>query len=527
MLRRSDYGIALALALVVLILGVWRLVPRVSGVFHDDAIYVSTAKALAEGHGYRLINLPDAPRQTKYPILYPAILAIVWKSWPVFPDNLVAMQLISLLSAAAALGLIYLYLVRFEYCSRLTAALAVLLSATTPLLLYIGTLTLSEMPFTLLATVALWRVDADLRNVATTRLHQLVTGVLLGTPYLCRTLGLSLIIAALVVLVWRRKPMVVTMLGTTAMVAPWMLWSAPPSVAWEANPIIGYYTDYAAGWSPPGLDALRVATLNLLLLGAETARIPLTAIDTGLKAVSLANPTPMFLLGAMAWVYVARRARHGDLLFSFVLLYGTVICLWPWRPWRFVIPILPFLVTGLASAVAAVARRFLGRPRHQYVLAAAGLVAIVGNVIMVAGGVRASHRDGYPYAFAPEVTATERVSWNAFEDLFAWIRSHAGKDEIMASGLDTMVALYTGRPAFRPWVHRPLQQNYGFPGPRVGTPEELLDILRRNRARYLVNVPMASTPFQRLVEDVAQQYPDSLVLVYRGADPRLTVFEVR
>jgi hypothetical protein len=55
----------------------------------------------------------------------------------------------------------------------------------------------------------------------------------------------------------------------------------------------------------------------------------------------------------------------------------------------------------------------------------------------------------------------------------------------------------------------------------------LLDILTRNRARYLVNVPMASVPFQRLVEEVARQHPERLVPVYQGSDQRLTVFEVR
>jgi hypothetical protein len=526
-LRRSDFGIALALALAVLILGVWRLVPRVSGVFHDDAIYVSTAKALAEGDGYRLINLPDAPRQTKYPILYPAVLAVVWKVWPAFPDNLLAMQLISLLSAAATMGLVYLYLVRFDYCSRLTAALAVLLAATTPVLLYIATLMLTEMPFALLATIALWRVDADLRSSASPRLHQLVTGLLLGAPYLCRTLGLTLIVAALALLAWRRKPIILTMAGTALMVAPWIVWSHPPSVSWSANPIIGYYTDYAAGWSPFSGDVFRVATQNFLLLNGETARLPFTAAVAGLLAAGIGNPTPVFLVGAMGWVHVARLAWHGRLLYLFLLLYAVAICLWPWPPWRFVVPILPFLASAIASSVAAVARRFLGSPRHRNVLATVGVLAIAGNVVMVSGGAAASHRDGYPYALAPEVTATPRVSWKAFEDLFSWIRSHAERDDVLASGLDTMLALYTGRPAFRPWVHRPLEQSYGFPGQKIGTPEELLDILTRNRARYLVNVPMASVPFQRLVEEVARQHPERLVPVYQGSDQRLTVFEVR
>jgi len=102
----------------VLVVGAARIAPRACGVFHDDAIYVSTAQALAEGKGYRLIGVPGAPLQTKYPVLYPAVLAAVWRVWPEFPDNLLAMQGITLLCGAAAVGLVYLYLVRFGYASR-------------------------------------------------------------------------------------------------------------------------------------------------------------------------------------------------------------------------------------------------------------------------------------------------------------------------------------------------------------------------------------------------------------------------
>ena len=42
------------------------------GFFGDDATYVSTALALAEGRGYRLLSIPGEPLQTQYPPLYPA-----------------------------------------------------------------------------------------------------------------------------------------------------------------------------------------------------------------------------------------------------------------------------------------------------------------------------------------------------------------------------------------------------------------------------------------------------------------------
>src|SRR5262249_14976938 len=114
-LTRRDAALAGLLALTMLAAGLWRLVPGVCGVFHDDAIYVLTAKALADGEGYRIVSLPEAPPQTKYPVLYPAVLSLIWLAWPAFPDNLVAMQGLTLLCACAFVALAYLYLVRFGY----------------------------------------------------------------------------------------------------------------------------------------------------------------------------------------------------------------------------------------------------------------------------------------------------------------------------------------------------------------------------------------------------------------------------
>ena len=51
-----------------------------SGSYHDDGVYLVTARALAEGEGYRIISLPDEPVQTKYPVLFPFLLSLIWRA---------------------------------------------------------------------------------------------------------------------------------------------------------------------------------------------------------------------------------------------------------------------------------------------------------------------------------------------------------------------------------------------------------------------------------------------------------------
>ena len=180
-LTRRDILVAAILALLVLILGHWRMVPEACGGYHDDAIYVITAKALAQGLGYKLINLPHPLFQTKYPILYPALLAAIWKVWPAFPDNLLLMKWLSVFCGAATVGLSYLYLIRFSYFPRGISVAASLLCATSSSFLYFASQTMSEMPFALLVVWALWSIDAYITGPDWSRTRQF----LLGSCWLC------------------------------------------------------------------------------------------------------------------------------------------------------------------------------------------------------------------------------------------------------------------------------------------------------------------------------------------------------
>ena len=75
------------------------------GVFYDDALYVILGKSLSLGQGYRYLNLPGAPAATHYPPGYPALLAILWRISPRFPENIALFKMTNaLLLGAVALG---------------------------------------------------------------------------------------------------------------------------------------------------------------------------------------------------------------------------------------------------------------------------------------------------------------------------------------------------------------------------------------------------------------------------------------
>src|SRR5882757_4013578 len=93
----------LPVAVLVSILPVYfcYLVQPAAGYFHDDGIYLVNALSLSSGHGFRTISLPDELFQTKYPFLYPAILAVLWKLFPAFPANVFVFKLLSMCATGA------------------------------------------------------------------------------------------------------------------------------------------------------------------------------------------------------------------------------------------------------------------------------------------------------------------------------------------------------------------------------------------------------------------------------------------
>src|SRR5580704_9575049 len=49
------------------------------GLSEDDSIYLSSARALANGHGYLLESVPGSPPATKYPVLFSWLLSWTWR----------------------------------------------------------------------------------------------------------------------------------------------------------------------------------------------------------------------------------------------------------------------------------------------------------------------------------------------------------------------------------------------------------------------------------------------------------------
>jgi 4-amino-4-deoxy-L-arabinose transferase-like glycosyltransferase len=528
-LDRRDTFLAVVLALTVLIAGAARMVVGTCGVYHDDAIYVSTAKALAQGEGYRLINLPGEPPQTKYPVLYPLLLAGIWRVWSSFPENLVAMQGLSLASGALALALAYLLVVRHGYFSRWIAAAAGGICATSPAYLYYSTQTLSEMPFALLVVTAIWALEDHVIQQHHTRRRQFLTGMLLSLPFLCRSIGITLIPAGLLTAYLTTRRIRWLIAGVAVVTLPSVLWPVLAAGGWERDPVQGYYTDYLGWWLAAGLPAMaRVFLGNSVYLLDGTARLSFEGLCDLLSSPGSAAAMVICVgIGIVPWLAVLTHLRRGLMLPACLLAYITLVLVWPWPPYRFLIPILPFLVGYFVLGVST-ALRILRAPRRRVVVATVCLAGVLAaNVTLLCRHRSASGLAKYPFVALPAAP----VRWHAFQESFAWLRDHARSDDAVASGLDTMVYLYTNLPSFRPFAQHPGALFYGQDAPPLGTVAQFAKILELRQPRFLVDCPMPGfsegAPFAELLRQFRSSYPDRLAQVFQSTDRQVRIFELR
>ncbi len=522
-LSRQDLGVAFGLAVMVLILGAWQMVVGVCGVYHDDAIYVITGKALAQGYGYRLLDLPGAPLQTKYPILYPALLSLIWKIWPSFPENLLAMQWLSLLAGAGTVALAYLYLVRFGYASRKVALVSGLFCSSSAFFLYFCTLTLSETPYSLISIAALWAFERQVRLSEAKPGSQILLGLLLALPFLMRIIGLVLVPAALLTLYLRGRRIRWVGLGAAFIVMPWILWMlAGPQ--WAQNQVNTYYTNYVSWWSSFGLLSItKLFLLNLLYITRSFASISLAILDEMVQHFGILFIGPCILIALITLVGIIRSFPARQILSYYLIGYLCVILVWPWPPQRFIVPILPFLLSFLFRELGQMSQKYRILLNRKLLVTISLIVLLGGNLSSVYQAGKTSRAMGYPYP-AP---LKEPISWSSYEAIFHWIKNNTQPDDILAAGLDSMVYLYTGRRAIRPFAMNPLALFY-FQDTPPWTMDNLLNILRDYQPKYLIQTPMPifseEKPFSKLLSEFITKYPERLTPLYVGKDNRFIIY---
>jgi len=416
------------LALFVFAVALWAQTGAMVGVFFDDGIYVTLAKSLAEGTGYRSIHLPDAPAAVHYPPLYPLALSVLWKLWPSFPENVTLFKLFDCATLGAAAGIIAAHTRRMQL-PRVAQYLVVTLGMTAfPVLTLVG-VRFSEPFFLVLFAGAIAAADRGQVTVG----RGAVAGVLAGLATLTRSIGVAAVVGIPLAL-WfrgRRAAAIASAVAAIAVALPWWLWLARHAEGIDPRLASNYgtYTQFA---SQAGLSGL-LAGLDLRALG-PFPRLLLPGLPTVVWAALAA------LLAAAVVIGIVTVFPRVPTLGWVLLPYLGIVTLWPFTPDRFMWVLLPWV--GLFGTAGALRAWRWGRvPR---------LLTLLLGVSVVWGF-------GWFQAISVvdrRFTVTADRSSRPFALLASGIVTAVPEDAVIASDGEAMVYLYTGRKTVPAYLFR-------------------------------------------------------------------------
>lgn len=495
---------------------------QILGLFHDDAIYAVTGKALAGGDGYRIVSLPGAPAQTKYPFLYSSLISLLWRVAPSFPENIALLKSLNIVILVAIFLAAVAYYRRSASRSPLMAVVFGVLVCTNPIIFSYTDYVLSDLLLVLLTLLALTMCSG--RKEASISYLLLLAGVV-GLACLTRTAALPLAFAgmlySLVSRGWRGA--LVFIVGVGCLLLPWFIWVSSHA-SQPVDSLFAYYAGYdLAGGKLAGI-AQSLSSYMMVIAGNARYLIDgfellyLTPLLPGLVIV-------LALLTVMGMVVCAQR----DEIFtwSFFLSSLALLLVWPFHPGRYLAPLIPilllFLIRGCGRAHSWLAAALPGGGNRALLAQAAWcplLIVLLLNAFWLSGYLlvrddrttRGLYGNRVPY------------SWAGFEETFAWIREHTARDVVLATAYDPMYYLYTGRRAIRPALHRPATFFYphGNAEPDVGTVDEIKPQLVNLQVKYLIIDPLQGyaegKASLKLFDELVKSYGAQATKVFTSAD---------
>jgi hypothetical protein len=457
---------------------------RAAGLVVDDAWYILLGRALARGEGYRLVSSAVTPIQPVVPPGFPAILSIVFRVSPDFPQNVFLLKSVSIAAMLAAGVITYRY---FVDCRRMPWQMGAGIAAATTLmpgLVFLATSTvMAESVFILGQVLTVFVVERSVRAEADPagRRQVVLAAVLAAATTLVRTTGVALVAAVVLYLLterrWRRAVLFTSV--AAACLLPWALYARAhePTAAQrsEHGGSIAYaYTDSmrmrqaaepVSGQVTLGELPARVGVNVMNVLGRDMGAIVVPAFfrgpnesgeevfalghGPGSAVGSMGNATATvviaFTLSAIALIGYGSAARRRLTPVEFLVpLSLAIIIAVPFFTYRYVLPLAPFLLfylaEGLRTATLWCDRRVAATRRDPWRIARILLLCLVGLDLF----------EHAQYIFAARnADRAQSLDWIAdareVDEVLGWMKQSLTHEGAVATTNPGLVYLTTGR----------------------------------------------------------------------------------
>ncbi|MEM0951825.1 MAG: hypothetical protein AAGI66_06750 [Cyanobacteria bacterium P01_H01_bin.74] len=481
--------------------------PAVLGFIHDDGIYAVLAKSLAEGHGYRLLHLIGEPYEVKYPFFYPAVLSVVWRFFPQFPENLVALSWVSIVCSALSM-VVFVYYCRsikklpwiltlgilicafsnfyalFFYTVTMSEALYLLLS--------LATIVLAEKLITLDHSPASAENTVQVSKPLSWQKHWLPWLGLIVLSDLCcltRLLGVAVVGSIVLCLLFLKRFKAAVAYGGVVFftsILPWLLWvKAHTASVTDLNlPITKPYANYGAEFfNQMATGKYWVSIQNALFMLIEKLtettmpllnNMPKTLawlnLDLSHPGVNIAESVLshlffgyLILLGVQALNRFIRQSQSYKPALSisgvYVILYCVLIVMWNYADQmaRFLIVIAPLVWVIAVQPLSLIMSRKPVVTIHfqkktfwknnlklkQWVAAAVLVAMFFSGVWLNTGGERRLRQSRLEHWVED---GKYPWLWQEYKQTFAWINQNLPKASRLAVSSDVLFYLYTQHP---------------------------------------------------------------------------------
>ena len=520
---------AVVLGLLLGAAAFWGANKQTLGLFHDDGIYAVVAKAIYQGDGYRIISLPTAPPQTKYPFLYSYVLSWLWTINPSFPDNILLLKAFNIAVLVAIFFVAIAFYRRVFPAATIGALLFGVLVCSNPIIFTYTDYVVSDLLFVLLALVGLYLARTNFTPATIPSLAAL-TAVAGLTRLAAAPLGFAGALQGLLSRGWRGA---VYFTGVVSLlVAPWFLWVSFNRDQ-AASSLLAYYRAYNFASGDYGGVGELLARHGPIAL--SNARYLVDSFDLLYLLPLMSWLTPLVVLFTGLGMIASLR-REDIFAWAFVLSSVALLLAWPFHPGRYVAPLAPLMMLFLFRGMA-MAAHWIETSGSDYLfkeLLAKLPWATVALILLLNGIWLSSYllirdeqttRGGYG-SRAP-------YSWAGFEETFTWIRQNTATDARLGTAYDPMYFLYTGRQAVRPALHRSATYfyPYGKAEPDVGSVDEIKPDLEKMRIDYLIIDPLdgyaEGKATIQLFDEIVASYGDRTQKVFTSSDGKHRIYALR
>ncbi len=485
--RLKHRWIFTTLALAVAAIYLLRL-DGVFGLWKDDGWYLTLAKSLATGQGYRLINFADEAGVYYYPPGFPILLSFLYRLYPHFPENVWLLKSASLAAMAALGWLLFKLLRQSGRLSEDLAALVAICSVAAPCMVFMATSSLmSECVFAALQMGALLLAERyiDRRDLGVGKvvLIALVASVALMT----RSFGVVLVAAIAIYLAKERlfRPLIVFVMAVVIISLPWTIYkrqlerrTSPRAQSRLPGPYSQQFMERVGG------SGAKMTVFDLparfwqnvtAIIGADVGGVFVPSAfrqpnESGEEAVdmtlvvtaigrdiqgsgkgSMGNALPtklisltLFLVVLVGFIHEVRRRL--SLMEILIIVYLALVISWGGPPLRYLLPAVPFLFFYLTVGCQNICEQIRSGAHLPSSFDCQQPARVLLLCIL---GLYFYDHAGYVMAKQLPVTAAQHPDWlrrfDANRRAALWIRDHTSPNEVVTGDNLTLIYLTADR----------------------------------------------------------------------------------